>query len=194
MSETESLAPAGDAPSARAISKRDLFLTFAKIGLLGFGGVTPWLRQVLVEDRGWLNDQELAELFGFASTLPGANTVSIAVMLGDRYQGPLGTLSALCGLLVMPLTILAFSAALYDGFASQPDVQNAIGAAAAATAGLVLGNAFKMIANMKFNAITYGIGAAAFVSAAILRLPLLWTLAFLVPTGVTLMALRSRPK
>jgi chromate transporter len=176
------------------ITHRDLFLTFAKIGLLGFGGVTPWLRRILVEERGWLNDRELAELFGFASTLPGANTVSISIMLGDRYQGPTGALVAIVGLLAMPLTILAASASLYDDFASTPAVQDAIAGAAAATAGLVLGNAFKMIGNMKPDLSGYLIGGAAFVAAGLLHLPLLWTLAVLIPAGIVLATVRSRSR
>jgi len=136
-------------PGAKDISHRDLFRVFAKIGLLGFGGVTPWLRRFLVEEEAWLSDREFAELFGFASTLPGANTVSVAVMLGDRNRGLTGAIAALSGLVVMPLMILAAVASLYDRFAALPDVKNAIGGAAAATAGLVIGNACKTTINMK---------------------------------------------
>ncbi|WP_020176092.1 chromate transporter [Methyloferula stellata] len=185
----------GFAPPPAALKKithRDLFLVFAKIGLLGFGGVTAWLRRVLVEEQGWLEDREFAELFGLASTLPGANTVAVSVMLGDRYQGPSGSVAAVTGLLAMPLLILAGIASLYGQFANLSDVKNAIAGAAAATAGLVIGNAFKMARNMKPDAIAYLIGAIVFICAGILQLPLLWTLLVVVPASILVLTIRKR--
>jgi chromate transporter len=176
------------------LTHRDLFMVFAKIGLLGFGGVTPWLRRVLVEENAWLNDREFAELFGFASTLPGANTVSVAIMLGDRYQGASGAITAISGLLVMPLIILAGIASLYDRFASAPDVKNAIGGAAAATAGLVIGNACKTTINMRPDIMACIIGVLVFAAAGILQIPLLWILLAIVPTSVIVLAIRNRPR
>ena len=40
----------GQAP-LRPVGKTELFLGFLKIGLLGFGGVGPWSRHVIVEER-----------------------------------------------------------------------------------------------------------------------------------------------
>jgi chromate transporter len=188
--------PLGVPPAAGAkdVSHRDLFRVFARIGLLGFGGVTPWLRRVLVEEEAWLSDREFAELFGFASTLPGANTVSVAIMLGDRNRGLTGSIAALSGLVVMPLIILAAIASLYDRFAALPDVKNAISGAAAATAGLVVGNACKTTINMQPDLIACIIGIGVFIAAGILQLPLLWTLLAIVPTSVCILAVRNRPR
>lgn len=136
-------------PDADHKSRRLLFLTFLKIGVCGFGGVAPWARRVIVEERQWLSEQDYAELLGVCSALPGANTVNIAVILGDRSNGVLGSLSAVAGLLLMPLLILVGIAALYERFAINADVKNAVAGAAAATAGLVLGTGLKMIRNLK---------------------------------------------
>jgi len=191
MRETEASA-VPEARTALKITHRDLFRVFARIGLLGFGGVTPWLRRVLVEERGWLDDRELAELFGFASSLPGANTVSIAVILGDRNQGISGSITAVTGLLAMPLLILAGIAMLYDQSAHSPDVQNAIGGAAAATAGLVLGNGMKMARNMKPDWQAYGSGFCVFILAGVAHLPLLWILLIIVPASIAAGLIRNR--
>ena len=34
-----------------------LFYNFAWVGLLGFGGVLPWARQMMVDRRGWVNEK-----------------------------------------------------------------------------------------------------------------------------------------
>jgi chromate transporter len=169
------------AAASKKITHRDLFLVFAKIGLLGF-------------ERAWLDDREFAELFGFASTLPGANTVSVAVMLGDRYQGPSGSIAAVIGLLAMPLLILFGVASVYGQFATLPDVKAGIGGAAAATAGLVIGNGIKMARTMKPDIAACIIGSIVFVAAAILQLPLLWTLLAIVPASVLILTIRNRPR
>jgi chromate transporter len=153
-------------------SRRGLFFTFLKIGLCGFGGVAPWARRILVEDRAWLSEQDYAELLGIASVLPGANTVNIAVLLGDRYRGFSGSLSALAGLLLMPLVILVGVAALYERFADVPDVKNAVAGAAAATAGLVIGTALKMMRNLKPDLLALVSGAAVFVAVGLLQMSL----------------------
>ncbi len=177
--------------TSKKITHRDLFRVFARIGLLGFGGVTPWLRRVLVEEEAWLTDRELAELFGFASSLPGANTVSVAVMLGDRYQGPSGSITAVMGLVAAPLVILAGIASLYDRFSGLADVRYAIGGAAAATAGLVIGNGCKMARNMKPDVYACLIGSVVFF-AAIAQLPLFWTLLVTIPASICLLMVKDR--
>jgi chromate transporter len=102
----------------KQISKAELFLGFLTIGLLGFGGVAPWVRHVIVEERRWLSDKEFAEVLGVGQILPGPNTVNAAVIIGDHFQGPIGVLLCLLGMMAMPLVIVTALAAVYDRFAS----------------------------------------------------------------------------
>src|SRR5438045_8770365 len=76
------------------IARATLFAAFLKIGLLGFGGVMPWARRVLVEEHAWLNDREFAELLGMCQVLPGPNAVNLAVILGCRWPCAAGSLPA----------------------------------------------------------------------------------------------------
>src|SRR5205814_7634015 len=48
--------------SADAPTKRDLFLGFLIVGLQGFGGVLPFARRMLVEERRWLDEREFTEV------------------------------------------------------------------------------------------------------------------------------------
>jgi len=171
-----------------AVSHAALFTAFLKIGLLGFGGVAGWVRRILVEERGWLSEQEFVEIFGIASVLPGANTLNLATMLGDRYQGLSGTLAALCGLMVIPLLILLPVVSLYDRFADLADVKAAIGGAAAATSGLILGNGLKMAKNLaRVRRISLGLALLVFAASGFLHVPLVWTLAIMLPVGLVIM-------
>lgn len=181
--------PAGE---LRRISHRELFAAFFKIGICGFGGVAGWVRPVIVDERGWLNDREFAELLGASSVLPGANTVNLAVMLGDRFQGASGAVTALFALLLAPLVILIGIASAYGHFAARPEVASALAGAAAATAGLVLGNAYKLVRALRSDVLALLIAAFTFASAGVFHLSLLTTLAIAVPGSLALFALGER--
>ena len=56
--------------------------------------------------------------------------------------------------------------------------------AAAASAGLVLGTALKMIRNIRPTALSYAIGAAGFAAIGLLRWPLVPVVLVLVPTAI----------
>ncbi|VFU08015.1 chromate transporter [Methylocella tundrae] len=180
------------AEQPRGVSHRELFAAFFKIGICGFGGVAGWVRPIIVDERGWLNDREFAELLGASSVLPGANTVNLAVMLGDRFQGASGAATALVALLLAPLVILIGIASLYDHFAMRPEVRSALAGAAAATAGLVLGNAYKLIKALRGDVLALAIAAFTFASAGFFHLSLLVTLAITVPASVVLFVLYGR--
>lgn len=168
----------------RQVSLRELSLGFLKIGLLGFGGVAPVARHVIVEDRAWLTEQEYASILGIAQIVPGANTVNTAVIIGDRFQGAPGALVATAALMVLPLLILLGSALLYQRFAGLPQVQAAIGGSAAAAAGLVIGTAIKMARRLTMSNVALLFGVLAFVSVGVLHLPLIAVVLVLAPLSV----------
>src|SRR3984885_4896518 len=105
---------ARDGNMLRVVSKRELFLGFLKIGLLGFGGIAPWARHVIVEEKRWVTDKEFAAILGIGQILPGPNTMNASVMLGDRFQGIPGVLLCLAGQMAMPLVIVTSLAVTYE--------------------------------------------------------------------------------
>ena len=128
---------------------RELFTGFLLIGLMGFGGIQASANYVIVERNKWLTAREFVELFGVCSILPGGNFLNVTVMLGDRYQGPLGSVVGLCALMLAPLLILLALAYGYQAFAHLPDVEAAVAGAAAAAAGLIVGTSARLIRGLR---------------------------------------------
>jgi chromate transporter len=182
----DDLASQGAAPSARPHTRLALFTAFLKMGLLGFGGVMPWARRVLVEERRWLSEREFAELLGMCQILPGPNVVNLSVILGARWLGPVGALVALTGILFVPVIAVLLLATFYASVSHSPVAHNAIAAASAAAAGLILGTAIRLLTGARPAPHGLVVGAAVFVAVAILHLPLLWVLAVAVPLGIAL--------
>ncbi|MDP8922767.1 MAG: chromate transporter [Chloroflexota bacterium] len=166
------------------VTRLALYATFFKIGISGFGGVGPWARRVIVEEREWLDDREYADVLALCQVLPGPNVGNVAVTIGDRFHGALGSALALGGLMSGPVAIVLVLAILYDRFGSLPVVDGAIGGVAAAAAGLVIGTALKIIGKLKPTADAIMIGLLAFVAVGLLRWPLLPVVLTLAPLSI----------
>src|SRR6476469_10456660 len=161
-------------------SRRALFASFMKMGLLGFGGVLPWARRVIVDERRWLTDREFAELIGLCQVLPGPNVVNLAVIIGSRSHGPVGSLIAVTGILFVPVGVMLLIATFYASVAHEPVARNAIAGASAAAAGLILGTAVRLLLQTRPPVRGLLTGGAAFVAVGVLQWPLLWVILVLI--------------
>jgi chromate transporter len=123
-----------------------LFTGWMTIGITSVGGAAGPLRHVVVKQRRWLTETELAELFGIAQALPGATAVNIAVMLSDRFAGPLGPLVALTGL-ILPSMIIAIVLADLAGNLAAVNVRfaSAETGITAAVAGIFISNGVRLV-------------------------------------------------
>ena len=170
--------------SPTSVSLLELFTGFLLIGLMGFGGIASSANYVIVERNRWLNPKDFVEMFGICSILPGGNFMNATVMIGDRYQGPMGSVVGLFGLLFMPLLILLGIAVTYDHFSYLPDVRAATGGAASAAAGMILGSAARMGKGVRWGLPSVSLAVATFVLVGIIRLPLWSIMLTLVPVSV----------
>ena len=173
-------------------TRRALFTAFLKVGAFGFGGVASLARHVLVVERGMIDEKAFAEAFGIASALPGANTVNLAAMLGDRFRGATGAAVAVFGLLGAPLAILVAAALLYARYHDAPDVRFALAGAAAAAAGLVAGTALRLLMVLEPDLLIIAVAACVCLASAALKAPMLLILAVAVPASVAIRSLRKR--
>ncbi len=175
--------PAVASPLA-GVSRATLFASFLKMGLLGFGGVLPWARRVMVDERRWLSDREFAELIGLCQVLPGPNVVNLSVIIGARTHGPVGSLIAVTGILLVPVGVMLLIAIFYASVAHDPLARNAIAGASAAAAGLILGTALRLLLQTRPPVRGLLTGGAAFVAVGVLRWPLLWVVLVLIVVAV----------
>jgi len=172
----------------------DLFLTYGRIGLIGFGGINAWARRVLVEEKRWLSDQDYAETLGLGQVLPGPNALNAAIMIGDRFHGTAGAIAAPVAMFGGPLILLAGLAMFYDAYGEVPVVKAVLAGVAAAAAGMVLGTAAKMTQKLKPPPMLLAVGLCALLAAGVLRVPLPYVVLGLAPFGIAAAwwALRAR--
>jgi chromate transporter len=171
---------------AEAPTKRALFLGFLMIGLQGFGGVLPFAHRMLVEQRRWLGEREFTEVLSLSQFLPGPNIVNVSIIVGNRFRGPLGSIAATLGLMLMPFVIVLVLAALYARFADLAAVRGATNGVSAAATGLIIATGLKMAGPLKGIPWDIVMCALTFIAIALLRLPLLWVLAVLAPISIAI--------
>ncbi len=183
MSHTPSQNPAPPDPT-----ELELFTGFLGASLRGFGGVFVMGRRMLVEEKRWLTPDEFVEILGVCQFLPGANIVNVSVAVGQRFRGWRGSLASLAGLIVAPGAISVGLAALFLHYAFIPQVSRAMGAVAAAAAGLVIGTAVKMAGPLlkQDGVLAIPICLGTLIAAGVLHWPLIVVLLVMAPAGAAL--------
>lgn len=131
-------------------------------------------RRVLVEERGWYEDEAYAELLGLAQTLPGANTVNLAVLIGDRAQGLSGAFTAMGALIAPPILLLILILSVYDRVQGLAAVKAGLAGMASTGAGLVFGTGLRMAWSLRRRVAGLGFGLAAMLLVVAGHAPLAW--------------------
>ena len=106
----------------------DLFLTFAKVGVMTFGGgyaMLPILQREVVEKKGWATEDELADYFAIGQCTPGIIAVNTATFIGQKLKGIGGGIAATLGVIFPSLIIIMTLAGLISTVAHLPVVQHA---------------------------------------------------------------------
>ena len=108
----------------------DLFLTFAKIGAMTFGGgyaMLPIIQREVVEDKGWATEEEVMDYYAIGQCTPGIIAVNTATFIGQKLAGNSGAVSATLGVVFPSVVIISLLASVIEAFSHLVWVQNAFG-------------------------------------------------------------------
>jgi chromate transporter len=183
MPESPSSAPVSSIPT-----HADLFVVFFKISLSGVGSTLPWAQRMFVEKKCWMTAEEFNDSYALCQFLPGPNIVNLASVFGSQMRGASGALAAWAGFLGVPFVIMVTIGALYAQYGDVGALGRILSGVAAAAAGMWISTVIKM-ATPLFRG---RVGPAPFVALAIvaaigvMRWPLVWVLAVLIPLSIAL--------
>ena len=112
-----------------SFSYLDLFLTFARIGVLTFGGgyaMLPIIQREIVEKKRWVSEAEVMDYYAIGQCTPGVIAVNTATFTGRKIGGNLGGVVATAGVVFPSIVIITVIAALIRNFADLRPVQDAL--------------------------------------------------------------------
>lgn len=130
----------------------NLFWIFFKLGLFTFGGgyaMIPQIKEIIVEKKGWMTNDEMLEIIAIAESTPGPIAINMATYIGYKQKKILGSLMATLGV-VLPSLIIVFIISLFlDAFMENKYVQYAFVGIKCCVAFLILKAGFSMIMKEK---------------------------------------------
>lgn len=106
----------------------DLFLTFARVGGLTFGGgyaMLPMLQQEVVGKRHWATEEEIMDYYAIGQCTPGIIAVNVATFVGYKNRGVIGAIFSTAGMIFPSLIIITLIAAFLQNFAELEIVKHA---------------------------------------------------------------------
>jgi chromate transporter len=163
---------------------RELFVGFLLLGMMGFGGVLPMARAMLVEQRRWLTGAEFTDLLGLCQFLPGGNMVNMAVAVGMKFRGSAGAIAGFVGLMAMPTITVIVLGTIYDRYQDDPHIRHLFTGLAAAAGGLLLSTAAKIVWPLRGKPLGLAFAAIAVLAIAVMRWPLPPVLLILSPLSI----------
>lgn len=134
-----------------------LFISFFKIGLFGFGGGLAILSLIQHEvlAYGWMSEQEFVDIVAISQVTPGPIGVNCATYVGYTATGSVwGSVLATCAMvlpgLVIMLTLCKLYLVLSTRFADNPYFQNTLRYLRFAVLGLIAAAALLLITPATF--------------------------------------------
>lgn len=125
----------------------DLFLTFARIGGLTFGGgyaMLPMLQKEVVENKKWATEEELLDYYAVGQCTPGVIAVNVATFIGQKLRGVIGGIVATFGVVAPSFVIILLLATLINHFAEYAVVAHALAGIRVAVAALIVSAIVKL--------------------------------------------------
>lgn len=124
-----------------------LFFTFAKVGVMTFGGgyaMLPILQREVCEKKKWATDEELMDYFAIGQCTPGVIAVNTATFIGQKCKGIIGGIVATLGVVFPSLIIISLLAGVIEAFKDIEIVQYAFGGIRVCVCVLILNAVVKL--------------------------------------------------
>lgn len=173
----------------------ELFLTFAKIGVMTFGGgmaMLPILEREVVQNKHWATEEELVDYFAIGQCTPGIIAVNTATFVGQKRKGAMGGITATLGVVFPSLVIITILAGLITNFAHLAWVQNAFAGIQVCVCVLILNAVLKLLKKSVVDKRTAVIFVIVLLGNMLLSVSPVWFVLLSALSGIVLKILRGR--
>ena len=172
----------------------NLFGTFAKVGVMTFGGgmaMLPILQREVVEDRHWATEEELMDYYAIGQCTPGIIAVNTATFIGQKRKGTIGGIVATLGIVFPSLVIISILASLITNFSSVAWVQNAFAGIQVCVCVLIFNAVVKLLKKSVIDRRTCVIFLLVTAGSMLLNLSPVWFVLLAALAGIVLKSLEG---
>ena len=167
----------------------ELYITFAKIGIMTFGGgmtMLPILQREVVENKNWTTEEELMDYYAIGQCTPGIIAVNTATFIGQKQKGIFGGILATLGVVTPSLLIITLLAGVIQQFAHLPAVKNAFAGIQVCICVLIFNAVMKLLKKAVIDKRTAGIFVLVLLGGVFLTLSPVWFVIAAALAGILL--------
>lgn len=175
----------------------ELFITFAKMGVLTFGGgmaMLPILQREVVETKHWATEEEIVDYFAIGQCTPGIIAVNTATFVGQKRKGISGGIVATLGVVFPSLIIITILAGLINNFSDVAWVQNAFAGIQVCVCVLIFNAVLKLLKKSVVDKWTGAIFVLVLLGGVFLNVSPVWFILVAAVLGILLKNLEVKGK
>ena len=124
-----------------------LFITFAKVGVMTFGGgyaMLPILEREVVTNHGWSTSEQMLDYYAIGQCTPGVIAVNVSTFVGYKTRGIMGAIVATLGIVFPSLVIITALASVLKMFQDNVYVSKAFAGIRVAVCALMASAVIKL--------------------------------------------------
>ena len=124
-----------------------LFMTFAKVGVMTFGGgyaMLPILEREVVTNHGWSTSEQMLDYYAIGQCTPGVIAVNVSTFVGYKTRGIMGAIVATLGIVFPSLVIITALASVLKMFQDNVYVSKAFAGIRVAVCALMASAVIKL--------------------------------------------------
>lgn len=150
-----------------------LFWIFFRVGAFTFGGgyaMVPIIQKEIVDNAGFIENEEFLDIIAVAQSLPGAIAVNTTIFVGYKLFGILGAIFALLGTVLPSFLVITVLAIFYDRIKDIQAIQKFFQGVRPAIVALIFMSAIKLGKAIDKKTFNYIMMAAAFIAIAVFQI------------------------
>ncbi len=154
-----------------------LFISFVKIGLVGYGGgpaMIPLIQEEVVDIHHWMNMTEFVDTVALGNTLPGPIAPKICAFVGYKLAGWGGAFVGAISVVLPSFLLMVLLGIIFLQVKDDPRVAGALKAVRPVVVALFFVVIYSFWPKSITNASTFLIGVAAFVATVFLNIHPAW--------------------
>ena len=175
----------------------ELFLAFARVGVMTFGGgyaMIPILEREIVDKKKWATGEELMDYYAVGQCTPGVIAVNTATFVGHKLAGNIGGIVASLGVVFPSFVIITVIAGILSNFADNRLVKSAFAGIRVCVCVLIFNSVVKLYKKAVVDKFTFAVFLCVIVLSFFLDIsPVIFVLAAAI-LGIIIAELGVRGK
>jgi chromate transporter len=173
----------------------ELFVIFFKIGTFTIGGgyaMVPLIEKEVVDKKEWIDRKDFIDMLALAQSAPGPIAVDVAVFVGYKVAGVLGSIVAVFGAILTAFTALIVIAMYFVGMKDSPIVGRVFNGIRPAVVALIAAPVLRLGKSAKINRKTIIIPILTVILVAFLKINPIYVIITSAASGILYGFLKRR--